>query len=85
MIHYKINYNNELVLPLCLNVGDDSDVADMQVNDNGDLIVVLSNGRAHNLGQIIGKDGMIYKPHIEKDEHNVFTFTIMNEPEDMEV
>ena len=63
MIRIRINYNNEFIVPLYL-------------NNDGDLIVVLNDGSSHNLGQLIGKSGIIYKPHIEKDEHNVFTFTI---------
>ena len=45
---------------------------------------MLFRSSSHNLGQLIGKSGIIYKPHIEKDEHNVFTFTIEDEPLDDE-
>lgn len=83
MIHIRVNYNNEITVPLCLNISEGCDATDVQADENGDLIITLNNGRTHNLGQIIGKGGMIYKPHIEKDEHNVFTLTIMNEPVDM--
>ena len=85
MVHIKINYNNELIVPLCLDTGNNLDITDVRASEDGDLIVTLSNGVAHNLGQLIGKDGFIYNPHIEKDEHNVFTFTITNESADVEV
>lgn len=78
MIHIKINYNNEITVPLCLNADGvcDDDVDNMKVNVDGDIIVTLNNGATYNLGQIIGESGIIYKPHIENDERNVFTFTI---------
>lgn len=76
MIRIKINYNNEFTIPLYLNAGSSCEVTDVTANDNGDLIIMLNDGSSHNLGQLIGKSGIIYKPHIEKDEHNVFTFTI---------
>ena len=69
MIHIKINYNNEFIIPLYLNADSGCEVIDVTANNDGDLIVVLNDGSSHNLG-------IIYKPHIEKDEHNVFTFTI---------
>ena len=74
MIRVKINYNNELTIPLYLNADSGCEVIDVTANDAGDLIIVLNDGSSHNLGQLIGKSGIIYKPHIEKDEHNVFTF-----------
>ena len=84
MVYIKINYNNELIVPLCLDTGRDCDIADARADDNGNLIIALEDGKVHNLGQLIGKDGIIYNPHIEKDEdkgYNVFTFTIVNEPD----
>lgn len=81
MIHIKINYNNVITVPLCLNAGGvcNDDVADVKINEDGNLIVTLNDGCTYNLGQIIGESGIIYSPHIEKDEHNVFTFTIDGE------
>ena len=80
MIRIKINYNNELIVPLYLNTDSSREVIDAMANNDGDLIIVLNDGSSHNLGQLVGKSGIIYKPHIEKDEHNVFTFTIDGEP-----
>lgn len=74
MVRFRINYNNELIVPLFLNTGNDCDVTDMQFNDDCEFIVTLSDGGTRNLGQIIGEDGTIYKPYVEKDEQNVFTF-----------
>lgn len=85
MVYIKINYNNELIVPLCLNTGRDCNITDVRTDDNGNLIVTLEGGEVHNLGQLIGKDGIIYNPHIEKDDsngYNVFTFTIVNEPDE---
>lgn len=81
MIHIKINYNNEITVPLCLNAGGfcNDDVADMKINEDGDLIVTLNSGDSYNLARLIGESGIIYKPHIEKDEFDVFTFTISQE------
>lgn len=81
MIHIKINYNNEFTVPLCLNAGNDCDIADVRANENGDLIITLSNGSSHNLGQLIGEDGFIYRPNVERDEHDVFTFTLIHDAE----
>ena len=76
MIRIRINYNNEFIVPLYLNADSSCEVIDATANNDGDLIVVLNDGSSHNLGQLIGKSGIIYKPHIKKDEHNVFTFTV---------
>ena len=81
MIHIKINYNNEITVPLCLNAGNlcNDDVANMKISEDGDLIVTLNSGGTYNLGQLIGESGIIYTPHTERDEFNVFTFTITRE------
>ncbi len=82
MIHIKINYNNEITVPLCLNAGGvcNDDVSDIKINESGNLIVTLNDGNTYNLGQLIGESGIIYKPNIEKDERDVFTFAIEGDP-----
>lgn len=80
MIHIKVNYNNEITIPLCLNSGNlcDDDVAAMEINETGDLVVTLKDGNTYNLGHLIGESEIIYKPRIERDKFNVFTFTLEN-------
>lgn len=53
-------------------------IADMMITTAGDLIVYFTDGTWKNLGRVVGKDGVVYVPHI--DEHKIMTFTIEDEP-----
>lgn len=53
-------------------------IINMEINADGDLIVTFDNETTQNLGHVIGRDGVVYVPHI--DEHKVLTFTIETEP-----
>lgn len=53
-------------------------IANMEINADGCLIATFDDGEIKNLGNVVGKDGVVYVPHI--DEHNVLTFTIETDP-----
>lgn len=53
-------------------------IFDMEINEDGELIVTFDDETTQNLGVVIGKDGAVYVPHV--DEHKVLTFTIEDEP-----
>lgn len=50
----------------------------MEINESGDLIATFSDMSTQNLGRVVGKDGVVYVPHI--DERKVLTFTIKTKP-----
>ena len=49
-------------------------IASMDINEKGELVIVLTDGRVRNLGRIVGADGAVYVPHI--DDQKVLSFTI---------
>lgn len=53
-------------------------ILDMEINELGELIVTFEDETTQNLGVVIGKDGVVYVPHV--DERKVLTFTIESEP-----
>jgi len=53
-------------------------IEDAEINEDGELVLTFSNGTIRNLGNVVGKDGIVYAPHI--DAHKVLTFTIETEP-----
>ena len=53
-------------------------IEDMIITAAGDLIVYFTDGTWKNLGHVVGKDGVVYVPHI--DDHKILTFTIEDEP-----
>ncbi len=57
---------------------DAVNIEDAEVNADGELVLTFSNGVVKNLGNVIGRDGSVYVPHI--DAHKVLTFTIEAEP-----
>ena len=56
-------------------------ILDMEINELGELIVTFEDETTQNLGVVIGKDGVVYVPHV--DEHKVLTFTIESEPSEV--
>lgn len=83
LIHIKINYNNEIIIPLFMCLNSPHEISDIKVDENGDLVVTFDDSLAYNLGKFIGKDGMIYTPDI--DENYVLTFTVGDEFDGLEV
>ena len=53
-------------------------IINMEINEDGDLIVTFDDEETQNLGKVVGKDGSVYVPHV--DAHKVLTFTIETEP-----
>ena len=56
-------------------------ITDIRLTANGEMLVFFDDDSILNLGVVVGTDGKIYIPHI--DEHNVLTFTIGTETEDV--
>ena len=53
--------------------GDGASVTDCKINQDGDLIVTLSDGRTINAGRAVGDDGVTFTPSI--DEQKILSWT----------
>ena len=53
-------------------------IINMEINEDGELVVTFDDETTQNLGLVVGKNGSVYVPHV--DEHKVLTFTIDSEP-----
>lgn len=58
--------------------GSGGGIASVDINDKGELVIVMDDGRVRNLGRIVGADGAVYVPHISDEK--VLSFTIEKEP-----
>ena len=47
----------------------------IEINKDGDLVVTFTDGTASNLGRVMGADGKVYIPHIDK-QTSVLSWTI---------
>ena len=47
----------------------------IEIDKNGDLVVTFTDGTVSNLGKVVGTDGKVYVPHIDKDT-SVLSWTI---------
>lgn len=56
-------------------------VTNVSLNDDGELLIALSNGAVENVGKVSCDGAAIYVPHI--DDHKILTFTLENEPGDV--
>lgn len=74
---------NQVLLgePIYVRADTAQGITSMEINKNGELIVTFDNKNTQNLGNVVGKDGAVYVPHI--DEHKVLTFTIEVAPDTM--
>lgn len=59
-------------------VGDGDSIDRCYIDENGDLIVCLRDGGTINAGHVVGSNGEVYVPHIDK--YKVLTFTVEEEP-----
>lgn len=55
-----------------------SGIKNMNISEDGDLIVSFDNGVTQNLGRVVGADGGVYVPRI--DSGKVLTFTFESSP-----
>jgi len=53
-------------------------IINMEINEDGELVVTFDDETTQNLCLVVGKNGSVYVPHV--DEHKVLTFTIDSEP-----
>lgn len=53
-------------------------ITDITLTEEGEMVLVFSDGTEKNMGNVTGKDGAVYVPHI--DEHKVLTFTLEEKP-----
>lgn len=61
--------------------GEDTSIQDMKISAEGHLMVYFMDGTVKDLGNVVGKDGSVYVPHI--DAHKMLTFTIEESPGDV--
>ena len=47
----------------------------IEINKDGDLIVTFTDGTVSNLGRVVGADGKVYVPHLDKDT-SILSWTI---------
>lgn len=64
--------------PIFVRTDSATSIANMAINEDGDLIATLDDETTQNLGRVVGKDGSVYVPHV--DAHKVLTFTLEPEP-----
>ena len=64
--------------PIFVRADTARNIVNMEINKDGELIVTYDDEETQNLGKVVGKDGVVYVPHI--DEHKVLTFTIESDP-----
>lgn len=63
--------------PIFVRADTSRGIADMYINESGELVVTFEDDTTQNLGVVVGRDGSVYVPHV--DEHKILTFTIENE------
>lgn len=47
----------------------------IEINVDGELVVTFTDGTVSNLGKVVGADGKVYVPHIDKDT-SILSWTI---------
>lgn len=47
----------------------------IEIDKDGNLVVTFTDGTVSNLGRVVGIDGKVYVPHIDKDT-NILSWTI---------
>ena len=61
------------------NGGEDGvGITNVEISENGELIITFTNGTIKNLGNVVGADGAVYVPHVSANK--VLTFTVEEEP-----
>lgn len=53
-------------------------VVDIQITDDGEMLITLSDGTTKNLGSVVDHDGAVYVPHVS--DRKILTFTIEEHP-----
>lgn len=67
--------------PIFVRTDTARNITNMEINEYGELVVTYDDDETQNLGKVVGKDGVVYVPHI--DEHKVLTFTIETKPSEV--
>lgn len=63
--------------PIYIRTDTASGIANMEINENGELVITFDDGTEQNLGVVVGSDGAVYVPHVS--EQKVLTWTIETE------
>lgn len=63
---------------IIINTNTGAVVTGADISEDNELILTFSDGTTKNLGNVIGKDGAVYVPHIS--EKKILSFTIEDEP-----
>lgn len=64
--------------PIFVRADTAKNITDMSINEQGELIVTYDDETTQNLGNVVGKDGAVYVPHV--DEKKILSFTIETSP-----
>jgi hypothetical protein len=59
-------------------VGSGVGIKSVEINANGELIVIFTDETQTNCGRVVGRDGKVYVPHL--DERKILTFSIEENP-----
>ena len=54
----------------------------IEIDKDGNLVVTFTDGTISNLGRVVGFDGKVYVPHLDKDT-NILSWTIEDKEGDI--
>lgn len=55
--------------------GEQFGLQSIEINKDGNLVVTFTDGTVSDLGKVVGSDGKVYVPHIDKDT-SILSWTI---------
>lgn len=55
--------------------GEQFGLQSIEIDKDGNLVVTFTDGTVSNLGKVVGSDGKVYVPHLDKDT-SVLSWTI---------
>ena len=62
--------------------GEQFGLQSIEIDKNGNLVVTFTDGTISNLGRVVGNDGKVYVPHIDKDT-SILSWTIEDKAEEV--
>lgn len=64
--------------PIFVRADNAAAIANIEINEAGELIITFEDDTTQNLGRVVGKDGAVYVPHV--NERKILTFTVEESP-----
>ena len=55
--------------------GEQFGLQSIEIDKDGNLVVTFTDGTVSNLGRVVGSDGKVYVPHLDKDT-SILSWTI---------